>query len=65
MTTTLTTTTTTTEQLKRAIASYKDQVDYLEIRVEQSESTGLSFRGKQLDSIDRSFSLGGGNSCLL
>ena len=52
--------TATTEQLKKAIATYKDKVDYLEIRVEQSESTGLSFRGKQLDAVDRSFSLGGG-----
>ena len=52
--------TATTEQIKQAIANYKDKVDYLEIRVEQSESTGLSFRGKQLDSVDRSFSLGGG-----
>ena len=52
--------TATTEQIKNAIASYKDKVDYLEIRVEQSESTGLSFRGKQLDAVDRSFSLGGG-----
>ena len=50
----------TTEQLKSAIANYKDKVDYLEIRVEQSESTGLSFRGKQLDSVDRRFALGGG-----
>lgn len=49
-----------TQQLKSAIASYKNDVDYLEIRVEQSESTGLSFRGKQLDGVDRSFSLGGG-----
>ena len=52
--------TATTEQIKDAIAFYKDKVDYLEIRVEQSESTGLSFRGKQLDAVDRSFSLGGG-----
>ncbi|MDJ0568470.1 MAG: TldD/PmbA family protein [Pleurocapsa sp. MO_192.B19] len=51
---------TATEQLKNAIASYKDKVDYLEIRVEQSESTGLSFRGKQLDAVDRSFALAGG-----
>ena len=52
--------TATTEQLKNAIAHYKERVDYLEIRVEQSESTGLAFRGKQLDAVDRSFSLGGG-----
>lgn len=49
-----------TQQLKSSIASYKNDVDYLEIRVEQSESTGLSFRGKQIDGVDRSFSLGGG-----
>lgn len=54
------TTDATTKQLKSAIATYQDQVDYLEIRVEQSESTGLSFRGKQLDAVDRSFALGGG-----
>jgi TldD protein len=62
------TTTTTTDQIKSAItprvrsaiAFYKDKVDYLEIRVEQSESTGLSFRGQQLDAVDRSFSLAGG-----
>ncbi|WP_319422050.1 TldD/PmbA family protein [Pleurocapsa sp. FMAR1] len=57
---TATAATATTEQIKSAIAAYKNQIDYLEIRVEQSESTGLSFRGEQLDSVDRSFSLGGG-----
>lgn len=48
------------ESLKSAIASYRHDVDYLEIRVEQSESTGIAFRGKQLDAVDRSFGLGGG-----
>ena len=57
---TVTAATATTEQIKSAIAAYKNQIDYLEIRVEQSESTGLSFRGEKLDSVDRSFSLGGG-----
>ena len=57
---TATAATATTEQIKSAIAAYKNQIDYLEIRVEQSESTGLSFRGEKLDSVDRSFSLGGG-----
>ena len=49
-----------TEQLKTAIASHRNDVDYLEIRVEQSESTAISFRGKQLDAVDRSFALAGG-----
>ena len=48
------------EQLKSAIASYQNDVDYLEIRVEQSESTAIAFRGKQLDAVDRSFALAGG-----
>jgi TldD protein len=49
-----------TEYLKGAIASHRKEVDYLEIRVEQSESTAISFRGKQLDGVDRNFSLAGG-----
>ena len=50
----------TIEQLQAAIASNKENVDYLEIRVEQSESTSISFRGHQLDGVDRSFALSGG-----
>ena len=50
----------TAEQLQKAIASSKNNVDYLEIRVEQSEATSLSFRGPQLDGVDRSFALSGG-----
>jgi TldD protein len=50
----------TIEQLQSAIASRRQDVDYLEIRVEQSESTGISFRGPQLDAVDRSFGLAGG-----
>ena len=50
----------TAEQLQKAIASSKSNVDYLEIRVEQSEATSLSFRGPQLDGVDRSFALSGG-----
>lgn len=46
--------------LQRAIASHQNQVDYLELRVEQSEATVLGFRGPQLDTVDRSFGLGGG-----
>jgi TldD protein len=50
----------TIDILKKAIASYSKSVDYLEIRVEQSEATGLGFRGYQLDAVDRSFALSGG-----
>ena len=50
----------TIDILKKAIASHRDNVDYLEIRVEQSEATGLAFRGHQLDAVDRSFGLSGG-----
>ncbi|MBD2002217.1 MULTISPECIES: metallopeptidase TldD-related protein [Cyanophyceae] len=47
-------------QLQEAIAPYRDRVDYLEIRLEQSESTSISFRGPQLDAVDRNFTLAGG-----
>jgi TldD protein len=50
----------TIDILKKAIASHRNTVDYLEIRVEQSEATGLGFRGHQLDAVDRSFALSGG-----
>ena len=50
----------TAEQLQKAIATAKNNVDYLEIRVEQSEATSLSFRGPQLDGVDRGFALSGG-----
>ena len=39
------------EQLMEAIAPYRDRVDYLEVRLEQSESTAISFRGAQLDAV--------------
>ena len=48
------------EQLQGAIAAHQNEVDYLEIRVEQGESTSISFRGAQLDGVDRSLSLAGG-----
>ena len=48
------------DQLQGAIAPYRRAIDYLEIRVEQSESTAISFQGTQLDSIDRNFNLAGG-----
>lgn len=46
--------------LKQAIAQHRDQVDYLEVRVEQSESTSVAFRGAQFDGSNRSFTLAGG-----
>jgi TldD protein len=48
------------DRLSDAIAPYSHQVDYLEIRLEQSESTVIAYRGPQLDAVDRSFSLAGG-----
>ncbi|MCU0526766.1 MAG: TldD/PmbA family protein [Elainella sp. Prado103] len=48
------------DRLSDAIAPYRQQVDYLEIRLEQSESTTIAYRGRQLDAVDRSFSLAGG-----
>ncbi|MBW4514359.1 MAG: TldD/PmbA family protein [Timaviella obliquedivisa GSE-PSE-MK23-08B] len=48
------------DRLLDAIAPYRDRVDYLEIRLEQSESTTIAYRGAQLDAVDRSLSLVGG-----
>lgn len=48
------------DRLQDAIAPYRHQVDYLEIRLEQSESTVIAYRGQQLDAVDRGFSLAGG-----
>ena len=48
------------EQLQAIIAEQRDAVDYLEIRLEKSESTSISFRGASLDAVDRSFTLAGG-----
>ncbi len=48
------------DRLSDAIAPHRNQVDYLEIRLEQSESTVIAYRGRQLDAVDRSFSLAGG-----
>lgn len=49
------------EQLLDRIKTHRsDRVDYLEIRLQQSETTSLSFRGSQLDAVNRSFSLAGG-----
>ena len=48
------------DQLQAKIDQYRSQVDYLEIRVEQSESTSITFRGPQLDAVDRNLALAGG-----
>ncbi|MGB2924936.1 MAG: TldD/PmbA family protein [Limnothrix sp.] len=48
------------DSLKQAIATHQTEVDYLEIRVQQSESTSVSFRGPQFDGSNRSFALAGG-----
>ena len=47
-------------QLQDAIAPFRNHADYLDIRVEQSEASTVSFRGDRLDGADRSLSLAGG-----
>ena len=47
-------------QLLDRIKTHRDRVDYLEIRLQQSETTSISFRGSRLDAVNRSFSLAGG-----
>lgn len=54
------TTTSIQDQIVDAIAPYRNQVDYLEVRLEQSESSSIAYRGPQLDGVNRSFGLAGG-----
>ncbi|MGB3401582.1 MAG: TldD/PmbA family protein [Microcoleaceae cyanobacterium] len=48
------------DQLLNTISTYRNNVDYLELRLQQSEASTISFRGPQLDAVNRSFSLAGG-----
>lgn len=48
------------DRLRAIIAEQQSGVDYLEIRLEQSETTSISFRGSRLDAVDRGFTLAGG-----
>jgi TldD protein len=48
------------EQLQQTVASYRNSVDYLEVRVEQTEATAIAYRGDRLDAVDRGFGLAGG-----
>jgi len=48
------------DRLLDTITPYRDRVDYLEIRLEQGEASIISYRGAQLDAVDRSFTLAGG-----
>ncbi len=48
------------DQLLSLIQSYSSAVDYLEVRLEESESTLISFQGKELHAVDRSLGLTGG-----
>jgi len=48
------------EKLQTEIHHYRNHVDYLEIRLEQSEITAISYCGLQLNSVNRHFSFVGG-----
>jgi TldD protein len=48
------------EQLLTTLRIHQHQVDYLEIRLQQSEATAIAYRGSQLDAVNRNFSLAGG-----
>ena len=45
--------------LKSKINQYQQEVDFLEIRVEESENTSIGFRGKNLDTLKQSVEKGG------
>lgn len=48
------------EKLLTTLKIHQHQVDYLEIRLQQSEATAIAYRGSQLDAVNRNFSLAGG-----
>lgn len=45
--------------LINTIKKFKNKADYLEIRVEESEGTGISFRGEEIENVTQPFSQGG------
>jgi TldD protein len=45
--------------LEDAIARYRDRVDYLAIRLEESEGTDILLRGGRLESLSENLSIGG------
>ncbi len=42
-----------------SINRYRNKADYLEIRIEDSEGTGISFRGKEIENVSQPSSKGG------
>ncbi len=48
------------DQLFNLIKPYFNTIDYLELRLEESESTLIAFQGKELSAVDRNFGLTGG-----
>ncbi len=46
-------------QLSDLIAQYRDRVDFLAIRLEQSEGTSILLRGNQVETLSEGLSLGG------
>ena len=47
------------DRLTDAMRPYKNRADYIDIRIEDITSTGIWFRGPELDNIDSSRSVGG------
>jgi len=45
--------------LNDVIGKYKSKIDYLEIRIEESEGTEISFRGKEMENVSQPFGKGG------
>src|SRR5689334_7384185 len=45
------------QQLEQALKGHN--ADYVEVRVEESEATSLSYRGKELEEVGRTVNLGG------
>lgn len=48
-----------TDQITDLVARYRDRVDYLAIRLEESESTDILLRGGKVETLSEGISLGG------
>ncbi|NES23113.1 MAG: hypothetical protein F6K41_30395, partial [Symploca sp. SIO3E6] len=45
--------------LSDLVANYRSRVDYLAIRLEESEGTSISLRGEKVETLSEGFSIGG------
>ncbi|MGL5806601.1 MAG: hypothetical protein ACRC11_14390, partial [Xenococcaceae cyanobacterium] len=45
--------------IDETIARYRDRVDFLSIRLEESEGTSIALRGEQIETLSEGIAIGG------